>query len=84
MMNPTLLALLATPALTAAEFKPTAQDDFVAKGAKLELLWSDAKFTEGPAVAPDGSIYFTSIRTARSMRCDNKTGQVTTYRKDSG
>ena len=80
----TLLALAAATNLQASEFKPTSQNDFISKEAKLELLWSDAKFTEGPAVAPDGSIYFTSIRTARIMRFDSKTGQITTYRKDSG
>ena len=79
-----LLALAAATTLAAAPFKPTAQDAFVSEDAKPELLWADAKFTEGPAVAPDGSIYFTSIRTARIMRFDNKTGQVSTYRKQSG
>ena len=76
--------LLTATILSAAPFQPTAQDNFVPKGAKLELLWADAKFTEGPAVAPDGSIYFTSIRTARIMRFDSKTSNITTYRKDSG
>jgi sugar lactone lactonase YvrE len=61
-----------------------AQDQFVSKEVSLELLWSDAKFTEGPAAAPDGSIYFTSIRTARIMRFEPKTGKTTVYRKDSG
>ena len=79
-----LPAMLVAATTFAAEFKPTAQDQFVSKEARLELLWSDAKFTEGPAAAPDGSIYFTSIRTARIMRFDPKNKKVTLYRKDSG
>ena len=67
-----------------ASFKPTAQDRIVPKDAKLELLWSGGIFTEGPAAAPDGSIYFTSIRTARIMRFDPKNGKTSLFRKDSG
>ena len=83
-MTKFLPILLGTVAILNAEFEPTAQDRIVPKGAKLELLWSDAKFTEGPAAAPDGNIYFTSIRTARIMRFEPKTGKTTLYRKDSG
>jgi sugar lactone lactonase YvrE len=50
----------------------------------MELLWSDAIFTEGPAVAPDGSVYFTSIWTSRIMRFEPCSGKVTTYREKSG
>ena len=68
----------------AIDFFPTQQDAFIASTAELTLLWSDAIFTEGPAVAPDGSIYFSAIRTARIMRYDPATDLVTTYRNDSG
>jgi len=33
----------------------------VAPGAKLERLFGDGFFTEGPAQAPDGSVYFSDI-----------------------
>ena len=68
----------------AISFTPTKQDDFIASTAALKLLWSDAIFTEGPAAAPDGSIYFSAIRTARIMRYDPVTDLVTTYRNNSG
>ena len=68
----------------AISFIPTQQNNFIESSAELELLWSDAIFTEGPAAAPDGSIYFSAIRTARIMRYDPATDLVTTYRNDSG
>ena len=84
-MKRTLICFLVfvSPALADC-FHPTQQEEFVDPGTELELLWSDAKFTEGPAVAPDGSIYFTAIRTARIMRFDPCSKEVTMYRKDSG
>jgi gluconolactonase len=59
--------------------------------AKLETLFDAGVFTEGPASAPDGSIYFSDITgTARSreaghiMRFDPRTGRVTLFRSPSG
>ena len=42
----------------AGGFLPTAQSRIVPPGAKLELLWADGSFTEGPALAPDNAILF--------------------------
>ena len=52
-------------------------------GSALELLWADGEFTEGPALAPDGSIVFSDIGN-RMLRFDPKTKQVTVYRNPSG
>src|SRR5437867_110911 len=49
-----LLSLLPTIAF--------AGDSIVPKNAKLEKLWSDGEFTEGPAYVPDHCIYFTDPR----------------------
>ena len=49
-----MLALLVALAAPAADPAPT----FAAPGAKLEKLWSDGEFTEGPAEGPDGCVYF--------------------------
>src|SRR6476469_8874961 len=57
--------------------------DFAAPGAKLEVLWSEGAFTEGPAPGPDGMIYFSDIGN-RVMRFDPTTGKTTTYREPSG
>lgn len=65
------------------EFKPTAQSEFVPEGTKLELLWAEGTFTEGPALAPDGSIIFSDIGD-RLMRFDVKSGKTTVFRDPSG
>jgi gluconolactonase len=59
--------------------------------AKLETLFDAGVFTEGPAAAPDGSIYFSDITgSARSreaghiMRYDPRSGRVTLFRSPSG
>jgi gluconolactonase len=64
---------------------PVATDDapFVANGAKLEKLWSDGEFTEGPALGPDGCIYFSDIGN-RIMKHDPTSGKTTEFRKPSG
>src|SRR5438046_1103902 len=72
----TLLAALALP--VAAEDPP-----FVAPGAKLEKLWSEGEFTEGPVEGPDGCVYFDSIGN-RIMKFDPKTGKTTAFRDPSG
>ena len=40
---------------------PSGDPSIIAKGAELEVLFAGAFFTEGPAVAPDGSVYFSDI-----------------------
>src|SRR5262245_16176208 len=63
---------------------PVAEDPpFVAPGAKLEKLWSEGEFTEGPAEGPDGCVYFSDIGN-RIMKFDPKTGKTEEFRKPSG
>lgn len=66
-----------------ADFKPTAQTDIFPADAKLELLWGEGEFTEGPALAPDGSILFSDIGNA-IYRYDPATGKTAVFRKPSG
>lgn len=72
--------------------KPTGEK-IVAANAQLELLFTrTAKITggltEGPAVAPDGSIFFTDIPFGKDngmiLRFDPKTKQTTVFTDDSG
>lgn len=60
-----------------------AQDTIVPKNAKLEKLWSEGEFTEGPAMGPGGHIYFSDIGN-RIMKFDPSSGKTTEYRKPSG
>lgn len=64
-----------------AEEKPT--EPIVPAGSKLELLWAEGEFTEGPALAPDGSIFFSDIGNA-IYRYDPKSGKTELFRKPSG
>jgi gluconolactonase len=73
----------ATAAVTAGEFQPTAQDKIVPAGTKLEMLWGEGDFTEGPALAPDGSILFSDIGDS-IWRYDPRTGKTEVFRKPSG
>src|SRR5262249_40612598 len=79
--------------LRADEPPPPEESDIVPRGAKLELLWTSTDkvkggLTEGPAVAPDGSIYFSDIRLGKDkskiMRFDPKTTKTTVFAADSG
>ncbi len=53
------------------------------EGAKLEKLWGDGEFTEGPCLGPDGCIYFSDIGN-RIMKFDPETKKVTEFRNPSG
>ena len=66
-----------------AGFKPQAQSEVLPTDAKLEWLWNEGEFTEGPAAAPDGSIYFSDIGN-RLLRFDPVEQSVTVVREPSG
>jgi gluconolactonase len=55
----------------------------VPEGAKLEKLWSDGAFTEGPCLGPDGCIYFSDIGN-RILRFDPSSMKTTVFRDPSG
>ena len=82
------LLLLAPSSLALA-----ADSEIIPEGAKLELLFTrnadiHGGLTEGPAVAPDGSIYFTDIPSAKDpgmiLRFDPKTTKTEVFAPDSG
>jgi sugar lactone lactonase YvrE len=77
----TLLLLISV--VSAGPFQPTAQDRIVPAGAKLEMVWGEGEFTEGPALAPDGSILFSDIGES-IYRYDPKTGKTELFRRPSG
>ena len=56
----------------------------VPKDAVPEKVADGYKFTEGPALAPDGSIYFSDIPAALTLRFDPETGETTTVEENSG
>src|ERR1043166_7204538 len=88
-----MLSLTLVSALSAADApKPTGDSKIVDPDAKLEHLFTRSApikggLTEGPAVAPDGSIYFSDIPFGKDkgmiLRFDPKTKRTTVFTNDS-
>ena len=78
-----LLIFFAATQLTAQIFAP---------GAKLEKIYQGGHLTEGVAVAPDGTVFFsditftieTGMQAGHILRYDPKTNKTTVYRSPSG
>lgn len=92
------VAVRAIPSLFAVASVALAQADtsLIAPGAKLERVFCCGVFLEGPAAAPDGSIYFTDITATYNYvgrpleqqggvirRYDPKTGKTTVFQSPS-
>ncbi len=86
------LLYLVIPLSAAEKIDPPTGSAIVGKNARLEKLFtrqvkSEGGLTEGPAVAPDGSIYFSDILrgTTKGMilRFDPKTKKTTVFAKNS-
>jgi len=84
---------LAASLVAAADVPAPTGDTIVAPDAKWEYLYTrtakiNGGLTEGPAVAPDGSIYFTDIPFGEDrgliVRFDPKTKTNTLFSEDSG
>lgn len=56
----------------------------VKEGAAFRKLAEGFKFTEGPALAPDGRIFFSDIPNERIHAYDPATGETGVYREQSG
>jgi len=93
-LTPLLAVLLSVSAtLSPAEtLQPTTENPIVAPDARLERVFTRqvklaGGLTEGPAVAPDGSIYFTDIFTKTDkgmiLRFDPKSKKTTIFAKDA-
>src|SRR5436189_3596975 len=87
---PACFLLLSVP--TFAELPKPTGASIVSPDAKLELLYTrkapiKGGLTEGPAVAPDGSIYFSDIPFGSDkgmiLRFDPKTKETTVFTSDS-
>lgn len=88
-----VVAGLPSWAAQAADIPPPRGEQIVAPDARLELLFTRTEnisggLTEGPAVAPDGSIYFSDIPMGPDkgmiLRYDPKTNKTTIFSRDSG
>lgn len=83
-----LLLVLASPALSAEPPAPSGDPAILHPDSRLQQLWNDGEFTEGPAAAPDGAIYFSDIPKDASpgkvYRFDPRTRRATVHCTDSG
>lgn len=86
-------AFVLAPSLAAQSTpdKPRGDVTIVDTAARLEHVFDGALSTEGPAAAPDGSIYFSDITLVAGtkyaghlMRFDPKTGRTAVFRSPSG
>jgi len=71
-----LWVLLVLAQATSAQIMP--------EGTPVQQVATGYKFVEGPAVGPDGLVYFTDIPARLILRYDPATGITSTYREDSG
>ncbi len=87
-----LVVSLSAGMMCVADDLPPPSGDVFAPGTKLEKLFTRTApirggLTEGPACAPDGSIYFSDIPMGADkgqiLRFDPKTGQTTVFVDDS-
>jgi gluconolactonase len=88
----TVLIIAATLGLALASPSRAVENPIVPEGARLELLYTrtaklNGGLTEGPAVAPDGSIYFTDIPNGTDksviLRFDPATKKTTVFTADA-
>jgi len=68
--------------------KPTGDrqwvQEFLDPSEDWELVSEGHTFTEGPAVAPNGDVYFSDVREGKIFRVDAKTGQTSLFLENSG
>ena len=72
--------------------EPSSDPQIIAPGTELELLFDGGFFTESPAVAPDGSVYFSDItftitsgmQAGHIWKYDPNTGETVVFRSPSG
>ncbi len=87
-----LLLLVAPLSVASAQDPATGHPSIIPPGARVELLFDGAYFTEGPAVGPDGSVYFSDITGTASTdmqaghiwRFDPTSGETVVFRSPSG
>ncbi len=87
-----LAAAIVAPTVVSAQDTVTGDSSIVIPGSRVELLFDGGFFTEGPAVGPDGVVYFsdititayTGMQAGHIWRYDPGTGQTEIFRSPSG
>ena len=82
-MKKVLNVFLAIPILLSLSCK-SLQTSLIAKDAEVQLVSSGYSFTEGPAVAPNGDVFFTDQPNDRILKWTAKDNTVSVYMEPSG
>ncbi|MEG3660022.1 SMP-30/gluconolactonase/LRE family protein [Arenibacter palladensis] len=82
-MKKVLNVFLAIPILLSLSCK-SLQTSLIAKDAEVQLVSSGYSFTEGPAVAPNGDVFFTDQPNDRILKWTAKDNSVSVYMEPSG
>lgn len=70
--------------LPIGELIPPSSGPLFDPGTKVKKIAGDFEFTEGPAMGPDGRIYFTDIPNSRIHAYDPASGELAVFRENSG
>lgn len=82
-MKKVIYVFLALPIVFSLSCK-SLQTTLIAKDAKVQLVATDYTFTEGPAVAPNGDVFFTDQPNDRILKWSTKDKSVSVYMEPSG
>ena len=72
-------SILTSGILMFLSYLSQAQSPVIANGAQLKQVASGYSFTEGPAVDPDGNVYFTDQPNDRIYKWSAEDGSVTLF-----
>jgi gluconolactonase len=78
-----MLGLAACPSLPASRYAGLHSDRWLGPARTLITLDGERPFTEGPAVAPDGDVFFSEMRARRIYRYAPATGELRVVRENS-
>lgn len=78
-----LLLALAIVSFTFAQ-SANKKSKLIAKGASLQKIASEYSFTEGPAVAPNGDVYFTDQPNDRILTWSAEDGNISVFMENAG
>ena len=79
-----LLPILSLLLLAASASAPAAQDGIIEPAATVQKVSSAFEFTEGPAVARNGDVYFTDQPNDRIMKWSAADGSISLFKQPAG
>jgi gluconolactonase len=77
------ILLLASTTSAADRYAGLATNDYLGPVEILATVEDDEVFTEGPAVARDGTVYFTNVPVSKILQYDPETRELSVFRDES-